>query len=104
MDTSKSRRNFIKKASIGTAVVAGAGTAAVAGYRSGVFSFIKNSKTQPPSDKLNLAYVGIGGRAKQNILATKDLGVNVVALCAIAAEVVLARVLLAVERRDRGHG
>ncbi|MFC2111652.1 Gfo/Idh/MocA family protein [Bacteroidota bacterium] len=73
MSPGNSRRNFIRKTALGTAAAAGIGQPA--------FAFIRDYKKQAPSDRLNIAFVGVGGRGFQNLKLTMELGDNCVALC-----------------------
>ena len=41
---------------------------------------------KPPSDKLNIAGVGIGGMGQNNVAACADAGANIVALCDVDAK------------------
>jgi predicted dehydrogenase len=68
-----SRRDFTKTISIGSMGALVLGTAACAPGEK------KNEKVVWPSDKLNIAFVGIAGRGGSNLKSLKDQ--NVVALC-----------------------
>jgi predicted dehydrogenase len=73
------RRSFVKTMSLGTAGTLLLGTAAcsneIRAHNRSVRKYVW------PSDKLNVAVVGVAGRGKSNINAIKDLDVNIVALC-----------------------
>ena len=75
------RRNFVKKLSIGTigtlTLGASACTSELKKHNKAV------DKVVWPSDKLNIAVVGITHRGNSNIRAVKDLDVNIVALCEV---------------------
>ena len=74
-----SRRSFVKTMSIGTAGTLFLGSAActteMAKHNKAV------SKIVWPSDRLNVAVIGVSHRGNSNINAIKDLDVNIVALC-----------------------
>ena len=63
-----SRRSFVSKAGAALAAITVAPRHCVAG-----------SKDTPPSEKLNIACVGVGGRGRKNIAGLK--GQNIIALC-----------------------
>ena len=69
-----SRREFSKTLSIGTA-----GTLALGAASCGNSKNKQNESVVWPSDKLNIAFVGIAGRGWRNLEALKDQ--NIVALC-----------------------
>ena len=63
-----SRRSFVKKAgaySLGTMI-------------------IPRLISQSPANKLNIAYIGVGGRGNRNLRTTAELGDHVVALCDVS--------------------
>ncbi len=73
MSKIKTRREFIQKVATGTALAAGMGPS--------VFAYIRDYKSYPPSDRLNVAAVGVAGRGKENIRLIHETGSNIVALC-----------------------
>ncbi|MBT5427332.1 MAG: Gfo/Idh/MocA family oxidoreductase [Bacteroidetes bacterium] len=75
----KSRRSFVKTLSVGTAGTLVLGSAACTSEMRKHNRQV--SKVLWPSDRLNVAVVGITHRGYSNIRALKDQAVNIVALC-----------------------
>ena len=71
------RREFVKTVSIGTIGTLGLGMAACRTDQAGK----AGEKPVWPSDKVNLAFVGVLGKGRDNLNRLTKLGINVVALC-----------------------
>jgi predicted dehydrogenase len=69
-----SRRNFLAGAATAVAAFTIVPGCAVVGSKSSI-------KSKPPSEKLNIAAVGIGGMGRNNVKACANANENIVALC-----------------------